>query len=468
MKITRLWLLSTVAFVSSCTVGPDYKRPQFFPDTDIAYSLQLSGKEKQVNKEWYKDFNDVFLNTLIARGLQNSPDIKIAIEKLRQSRQSLRINSVQNLPTINADGNYNYAKNSIAEGIRGSTDYYQVGLDASWELDIWGGGRRLTESSLAMLRSASANLDNVKLSLTAEIADNYFKLRQAQEQLRIAKNTLTLQQDLKELVKDKYKAGLADSIALNQAEYLVQTTAMQIPELESTIESYQNSLSILLGQLPGQLQALLDNPVSNPVADKFMYDLSNLYDLPLSIVRNRPDIRIAEASLIAQNAKVGIAISQLFPNLSISGFLGWQAKHLSHLINSSTDMYSYAPAISLPIFHWGALVNNVELQKSLTAEQIELYKASILTAISEIKTSAENIKQEYRRNLATVEALKAQQQVADLTRIKYSQGLLEFSDVLTAEQNLLSAQKDYISANANIYLNLINFYKVIGGGYTSI
>ena len=465
MKMSRLWLLCSVAIISSCTVGPDYKRPQLFPDSDIAESLQLSGKENTINQEWYKEFNDVFLNTLIAQGLEYSPNIQVAIEKLRQARQNLRINAVQNLPIIDADGSYNYSNNSINYGIPVSTDYYQVGLDASWELDIWGGGRRLTESSLAMLKSASANLDNVRLSLTAEIAGNYFKLRQAQEQLRIAEKNLNLQSDIYKLVKDKYDVGLSDDITLNQSLYLLQTTQAGIPELKSEIENYQNSLAILVGRLPGQLQSLLSDPKSNPVAHKFEYDLSSLYDLPLDVIRNRPDVRIAEAELISQNAKIGQAISKLFPNISISGFLGWQAKNLSSLISSDTDVYNYSPAISLPLFDWGALTNNVELQKSLTKEQLYLYKNSLLAATSEIRTSISNINQEYERNSATKQALEAQEQVSELTLLKYKQGLVEFSEVLTAEQNLLSAQKDNIISNSNIYQDLISFYKMIGGGY---
>ena len=240
----KFLLLSTIVLLSSCTLGPNYKRPQFFSDKDIAASLHLSDTAKAIDVEWYKQFNDPFLNTLIARGLQNNPDIGVAIEKLRQSRQTLRINAVENLPQININGSYNYAKDNINYGLPISSDYYQLGFDASWELDIWGGGRRLTEASLAMLRAASANFDNVRLSLTSEIANNYYLLRQAQEQLRIAEQTKTLQHDLYQLVKDKYNVGLADDIALNQAKYLLQNTIMSIPSIKSSVISYQNALSV--------------------------------------------------------------------------------------------------------------------------------------------------------------------------------------------------------------------------------
>ena len=465
MSTSKFILLASVAFISSCSVGPDYKRPQFFGADAISESLNLSGKKQNIAKDWYQQFNDPFLNTLIARGLENSPTVGVAIEKLRQARQSLRINAVQNLPTLDADGSYNYSKEAINYGIPVSSDYYQLGIDASWEIDIWGGGRRLTESSLALVRAAGASLDNVRLSLTAEIATNYINLRQTQEQLRIAKKNLELQQSIYELVNEKYKVGLTDDISLNQASYIVKNTEMQIPELEASVTAYQNALAILIGQLPGQLDAMLQNPEQNLVAKPYKFDLQQLYDLPINVVRERPDVREVEEQLIAQNAKIGQAIAKLFPNVSIRGFLGYQSQKLSNLISHKHDMYSYSPAISLPLFHWGALVNNVELEKSATAEQMQLYKSSLLTAVGDIRNATTALSKEAERNISAAAAKKAQLQVANLTLEKYKQGLIEFSDVLTSQQNLLSAQTSYVESNATIYKSIISFYKSVGGGY---
>ena len=467
MSKNKFILLASVAFISSCSVGPDYKRPQFFGSDAISESLNLSGQTQNINKTWYQQFNDPFLNTLIARGLENSPTLGVAIEKLRQARQSLRINAVQNLPTLDAGGSYNYSKDSMNYGVPVSSDYYQLGLDASWEIDIWGGGRRLTESSLALVRAAGASLDNVRLTLTAEIATNYINLRQAQEQLRIAKQNLELQQSIYDLVNDKYKVGLTDDISLNQASYIVKNTEMQIPEIESSVAAYQNALAILIGQLPGQLDIMLQNPEQNLVANPIEFDLQQLYNLPVSVVRERPDVRAAEEQLIAQNAKIGQAVAKLFPNVSISGFLGYQSQKLSNLISHKQDIYSYSPAISLPLFHWGALVNNVELEKSVTAEQMQLYKSSLLTAVGDIRNATTSLSKETERNISAAAAEAAQQQVADLTLEKYKQGLIEFSDVLTSQQNLLSAQTSHIESNSAIYKDIISFYKSVGGGYAT-
>ena len=458
-------LLGSVLWIASCSVGPDYKRPSFFPQEDVAASLHLNKTAAEIKTDWYRQFNDPLLNSLVSRGLVYSPTVAAATEKLRQARQSLRINAVQNLPTIDADGSYHYVKDSINYGLPVSTDYYQLGLDAGWELDIWGGGRRLTESSLALVRAAGAGLDNVRLTLTAEIAADYINLRQAQEQLRIARENLKLQQSIFELVRDKYNAGLADDIALNQAKYIVDTTRQQIPVFETEVEAYQNALAILTGRLPGMLNAELENPEHNLVSRPFDYDLQRLYNLPVSVIRNRPDVREAENQLIAQNAKIGQAIAEMFPSVSLSGFIGYQSKNLSNLVSSNSYTYSYSPAVSLPLFHWGALYNNVELQKSMTAEQLQLYKSSLLTAAGEIRNAMVSLEKEYKRNQSAAHAENSQKEVAGLTLSKYRQGLVEFNDVLSSQQNLLDSQNARISSNAAIYKDIIAFYKAVGGGY---
>ncbi|MGN0914121.1 MAG: TolC family protein, partial [Alphaproteobacteria bacterium] len=220
------------ALLASCSVGPDYRQPQFFGNDEIAKSLGLNGQNsRQITKDWYRRFNDEALNVLIDNALENSPDVQIAVQKLRQARANLKINAVSYLPSLNADGGYHYSKSSKNIGAAINTDYYQAGLDASWEIDIWGAGRRQTEEYQALYRAAGANLDNVRISLAAETANNYINLRMAQEQLEIANKNLRLQQDIFETVKEKHAAGLADDIALNQSQYAVENTKTIIPAL---------------------------------------------------------------------------------------------------------------------------------------------------------------------------------------------------------------------------------------------
>lgn len=452
--------------LTSCSVGPDYRRPHFYTDEQLQKSLNIKPTTGKISLYWYRDFNDTVLNGLIEDGLRQSTDVKIAIEKMRQARQNLRINKVKYLPTLDAAGSYYYLKDSRAyTGEPLSTDYYQLGLDAVWEIDIWGGGRRLTEQSKALFAATSAGLQNVQLALTAEIASTYVRLRQAQEQLYIARKNEAIQSSLYDLVKQKHDAGLADDITYNQARYLLTTTRETIPQLEAEVNTLQNSLATLTSRLPGEINDRLSYAKDNLVKEPLRYDTSRLYTLPVGVIRNRPDIRVLEYELMAQNAAVGRAIADLFPDVSLSAFWGYQSKNLSSLIGGGSNTYNYSPAIRLPIFHWGALVNNVELQKSLTRESALQYKQGILNASAEIKNAADNVEKEYQRNREAKKALDSQQEVADLTNMKYKNGLIDFSEVLTAQQDLLNAQNSHIESNANVYAYIISFYKAVGGGY---
>ncbi len=451
--------------LSACTVGPDYQEPAVFENAQIAQALKLTGRDLSISEQWYRQFNDDCLNTLIAASLNNSPTIKSGIEKLRQARTIAAINRVEYLPMLNADAQYNYSKASKNIGLSADTNYFQIGLDASWEVDIWGAGRRKSEQSLAEFEQAFFNLRNIKVMLTAEVANNYFLLKTAQEQLRIAKNNLKLQQDIFQTVQEKYTSGLTDSADYNQARYAVETTKALIPTLEYQIEAYKNALAVLAGVLPDNLPANILDIGRNPVNKAYQYDTANLYNLPADIIRTRPDVRAAERALTAQNAAIGQAVAELYPNFSISGLLGFQSSAGSKLFNSESKAYGYTPAVTLPLFNWEKLQNNVRLQKEIKAETFETYRQTVLQAVEELKNAMTAVQTEYNRNRAQRNAVYNMQQVLISMRDKYENGLIEFSDLLKTEQDLLEAQTTLASSNGAIYQNIIAFYKATGGGY---
>lgn len=459
-------ILFSLLAAASCTVGPDYERPQFFDERRLAAALEVNpGQELPVSVRWYEQFGDDMLNDLVRQALADSPNLQIALQKLKQARYTLLINEAEFLPQLNADGGYNYDYLANGKNLpRTVEDYYKAGLDASWEIDIWGGGRRLNEESRALMRAAADNLANVQLTMTAEIANDYIGLRTVQEQLRITKENLRLQQDIYRTVKEKYDNGLADESALNQAEYAVQMTKAQLPALEQQEESYKNALAVLLGQLPGTLNGLTPKK-NNIVRRPFVFRVENLYNYPVSVVRNRPDVRMAENNLIAKNAAIGQAVADLFPNVSISGVLGWQAKHFSSLGSSSAAAYGFSPAVTLPLFNFGQLVNQVKLSREIKEEYVYLYENTLLTAVEETKNAAVSVRKEYERYRALSRSVRNMQQVLSSMRDKYKEGLIEFSDLLTSEQNLLAAQNNLAESSGSIYLNIISFYKAVGGGY---
>lgn len=458
-------ILLGVFLLASCSVGPDYTRTEFYNDADLSRSLGLEkNADNKVTKDWYKKFDDKKLNQLVTKALTDNITSKVAVEKLRQARQSLKINEVKYFPTLDIDGSYH--QNQVSKNIGASfdNDYYQAGIDASWEIDIWGGGRRLSEGYAALLKAATANVGNVRLSITAEVVNTYISLRTTQEQLRIAEKNLKLSQKIFQTVKEKYKAGLADTLEYSQAKYMLENAKMQIPDIKYQQEAYKNAMAILLGELPNKIDLSVGRG-GNLVSKKPSLKLAELYTLPVSVVRNRPDVRISEQMLISKNANIGYAMSELYPNISISGFLGYQAKNFSNLISSGSSVYSLSPAISMPMLHWGAIVNNVKLQKYVAKEYLYDYQQSLQNAASEIKNSIEGLAQEQAKNTYSHKALKAQEAVFSLSLQKYESGLINFAELLQAEQNLLEMQNIMLHSNGAIYQKISSFYKAVGGGY---
>ena len=460
MKMRNFCLLLFSAVLFSCTLGPDYKRPETFSDAQIKKSLNLKDESLSSSHNWYKDFNDEVLNTLVEKAVENNKDVQIAISRLKQSRNALKINSTNYLPQLDASGKYEFSKVGKNAGVPLEYNYFQTDFDVSWELDIWGAGRRQTEEYKALSDTAAANLENVKISVVAEVVSDYYNLRTAEEQLRIAKENLNLQQKIFDIVEQKYQNGLADELSYKQAGYIVEQTKASIPDFQSQITTYKNALSVLVSSLPDENIANLQG--ENPVAKRFMFDLNKLYQFPVSTLRLRPDIMAAEYNLIAKNAAIGQAVAELYPSVNISALAGYQSFSGHKLFSSDSSAYGYTPALQLPIFHWNALRNNIKLQKNIYKEYLYIYEQAVINAASEISNSVSKLKNEYARNNSLRLSFLRIKDVLNLTMEKYDNGLIEFSDVLAQEHNLLKAHQDLIGSNGALYTNIAAFYKAIG------
>ena len=243
-------LLLGLATLCGCTLGPDYKRPDTVSDAQINAVLNIGNENVKIDRQWHKSFGDTRLNDLIDLALLDNPDVNAAIEKLKQARIALDIQGVQYYPTFDLAGGYTKLKPSRNVFGAARESYYQTGLDASWELDLWGAGRRLTENAKAMANAAAANLDDVRVSLKAEVINNYISLRQAQEQLHLLNRTLKLQNRIAALSADKARSGLISRADLTRARYAVDSIKAQIPSVKTAIALYKNNLTLLTGKLP--------------------------------------------------------------------------------------------------------------------------------------------------------------------------------------------------------------------------
>ena len=460
--MNKTFLFLGLATLCGCTVGPDYKRPNSVSDEQINASLNIKDTDVTINKEWYKSFGDERLNKLIDLALIDNPDANAAIEKLKQARLALEIQGVQYYPTFDVSGGYTKLKPS--KNLLGSEkeNYYRIGLDASWELDIWGGGRRLTESEKAMANVAAENLKNVLISLKAEVANNYISLRQAQEQLKLLKRTLKLQNKIVQISSNKEKSGLITKTDLIRAQYAADGIKSKIPSIKTSINVYKNNLTLLTGKLPEQLNDLLNDTSQNIIRDTYVYSPEALNQIPLNALRSRPDVSAAEQNLIAQNALIGKAVSDLFPSVSLTAFFGFQSDHFNRLLKRNSSMFSLSPAINMPLFHWGALFKQIDLQKSKTKEAAFAYQKAVLNAAADIKNAINAVSQNAILNKTNELALNKMKNISGLTLTQYDSGLLPLNDTLSVLQDVLQAKTDLIQSKGSFYQSVVGFYKSIG------
>lgn len=450
--------ISALIICVSCTVGPDYEKPQIFSVSEIKHELRLKENGK-LPDNWYKNLQDDYLQQLIEIGLRNNSDILTAETKLRQARLIAKVNQTDFLPLVNLDGGYNYQKGSKENEYSQDADYYSAGFDASWELDIWGKGRRQSEADEADIKASAYSLENIKTIIAAEIASTYIYLQQSQENLRLTRKNAELQQQTADIIKKEYQAGLGDAADYNQSQYLLQTTLAKIPQYENSVETYKNALSTLTGLLPSQIILPEKTNMLNIVSADF---LNNMRKLPIDVIRLRPDVAAAEQNLKAQNALIGKAVAELYPDVSIGGTFGYSAQKERDLFSSAAETYGYSPNIKLPLLDWNKLQNNIEIRKQDKIAALAAYKQNVLNAVSELKNAFSACETSVRAYKNKSNALNNMQKVNELMLKRYKNGLIKFSEVLSSQQDLLNAQEELISARAQTALSLIAYYKASG------
>ena len=461
----KLLVVFSLFWLTACRVGKEVEIPDFISEKDVQQTLNLSKQNDTSQKTLESVFHDKDLNTLLTLASTNNLDVKQGIERLQQSRYAFLINSSQTLPMLNADGSYDFAKTNNSHDITLKANTFKVGFDASWELDIWGKGYYVSEQYFEQMKNAQYSLFNLHVSLFAEVAQNYFNLLKSLELLKITEQNLKIQKDILQMVQDKYNAGIADDLALNQAEFSVRQTESLLPSFELQIENYKNALAILLNVLPQNLPISFKNKEKSIVSQPFKYSVKRLYNIPLTVLRTRPDIMMAETAFYTKNAALNEAIASLYPSVSLSAAFAYLGSSGKSLFQTDNQYYSYSIGLTQPIWHWKQLINNVELQKHIKNEYLYKYNEVLLTALIEIKNAIYNVDKAYQTNTRLRQAETKMKNILTFTLEKYQNGLVDFTDVASAEQNFLSAQNNVITSNTDILLALTSFYKAIGGEY---
>ena len=461
MKGMRFFFPFIVLSLSSCvTVGPNYKSPTMnMPDkwhTDLSENLK-PGTDKSALVNWWKSFNDPLLNDLIKRAVANNLTVKQALTSLKESRLRRGISKADLYPSVSSSASATRSRSSDR-----SSDSYQIGVDSSWEIDLFGGIKRSIEASDADVESAKESLNDAIVSLTAEVALNYVQLRSYQAQLAVTLSNLKTQQETNEIVTWRYKAGLVTELDLKKSEYTLEQTRSQIPDLQSRIDQDQNGIAVLLGVNPGVLKDELSPVKPVPVLTNEIKT-----GIPADLLRQRPDLRKAERDLAAQTARIGVAVSDLYPKITLSGSISVSSSSTGSLFNSDSLSRSIGPSISWPVFRAGAIKQNVEVQSTIAERLLVQYKALVLSAVEDVENALSSCMYEEMKRDSLKKAADAAGRALDLSRMQYSSGLVDFQTLLEAQRTLLSLQDQVTQNEAQITINYINLYKALGGGWSS-
>jgi NodT family efflux transporter outer membrane factor (OMF) lipoprotein len=460
-------LISALFMLSGCTtVGQNYSPPEM--KTPVAWQKQQMGvsAEKQTTREslskWWTTFNDPVLSGLMDKAAAENLDLKQACSRVKQARIQRGITDADRFPSVNATGSVGRTYRKDLKGDFTGTNRFSVGLDASWEPDLFGGIKRTLEAADAELQGTEESYRGVLVSLFAEVAVNYVQMRTFQSQLLVVETNLKSQEETYNITRWRYQAGLTTELDVERAGSNLEGTRSGIPTLKSSIEQTRNTIAALLGSQPGSLDEELDTYKPVPVAPDEI-----AVGIPADLLRRRPDLRKAERDLAAQTARIGISQARLYPAINLSGTIGLDALSLGNLISTDSLSTGASSLISWPVYKAGAIMKDVELQQEIQDQTLLAYKSTLLTALKDVENALVAYSYDRTKRESLIKQAEFAAQAAETSRVQYSSGLIDFQSVLDAERTLLTSQDQVAQSDAQVILDIVGLYKALGGGWDS-
>jgi outer membrane protein, multidrug efflux system len=460
-------------------VGPNYHPPKAtVPD---AYHQQAGAGGTNTDAtvgNWWATLNDPELTALIDRAVRANLDLKIASSRILEARAARRVTRADLLPTVASTNTVQRVRGGLTAGLfnvnkgssRGSSlltpfesSVYQLGFDASWEIDFFGGRRRALEAATADVAAIAEARRDTHVSLLAEVARNYSELRGFQRRLDITNQNIKLQQDSLELTRVRADAGLGTQLDVERQAAQLDSTHALVPSLEAAEIQTIHRLGVLLGEEPGTLLNELTRTKPLPTVPPAVP-----VGLPADLLKRRPDIREAEARVAAETARVGVARADLFPKILLNGAAGRQATEPSGLTLGAGNFFSFGPAITLPIFTGGRIRGNIEAQKQRLEQALTQYQSAVLRSLEETENSLVAYGHEKARQERLVAAVEASRQATMLANELYTRGLSDFLSVLDAQRQQLAAEDELAQSDTAVVTNLVALYKALGGGWEAV
>ncbi len=457
--MTRLKFLIAVVVVlvvSACKVGPNYKRPAVaVPDQYRgAPTLQASG-EQFGDMKWWTVFQDEALQGLVKEALTNNYDLQIAATRIQQARARLGITRADQFPSVNAGGSVINERNTAYPG---APTFDTIGIQMSFILDFWGQYRRATEAARANLLATEYAQNVVRTTLVSDVATNYFLLRTLDAQLAYAKETVAADREILKLNTARFKGGEASQMDVYQAEVLVQAAEAQAIDLERAIQQTENNLSILLGRNPGPITRGLDITAQPHIPEIPA-------GLPSALLQRRPDVNVAEQTLVAANANVGVAKAAFFPQISLTGSFGAQSTALSSFLEGPATFWAAGGQITQPIFQGGRIKPNYRLAWAQRDEAELSYKKTVNRAFGDVSNTLVGYSQARQFRMKIEEQTKNYSEAAHLANVRFQGGVTSFLEVQYNQQQYFNSQLQLSQAWFTEVQTYVALYQALGGGW---
>ncbi len=486
MKARTFPLLAlAAASLAGCTgVGPDFVPPVAalpsvsFLEAGPGVSGRVAGATTSApsDVQWWRGFHDPILSGLEARVAEQNLDVRTATLRLAQSRAQRSVTAAAELPTLNGTGQYQREKLSqngivslVPASVLGPTgtsafatpiSIYTVGFDASWEIDVWGRVRRQIEAADANLDASAEQRRDVLVSSLAEVARNYMQLRGTQALIRIARDNIVVEKEILGVAKVRQDKGLTTGLDTESAAAQVASVEAQLPQLEQQEIQYINAIGLLLDEPPlalsGQLTRAKGVPANLPRVP---------IGLPSELARRRPDIRMAEAQLHSTTADIGVAVADFYPSVRFNGTPTLQALDAKNLFKGSSLNYVLGPSVTLPIFEGGRLKSSLVLREHQQQEAAVAYHKTVLQAWHDVVNAMTAYRTEQDRRAKLREQVDHARAALVLARSRYSDGVADFTTLLTNAQTVLSGEQQFAQSTANVSIDLVALYKALGGGW---
>ncbi|HXB75372.1 MAG TPA: efflux transporter outer membrane subunit [Candidatus Acidoferrales bacterium] len=479
---TRTILTVSVLALAGCTVGPNYRRPQLALPGDFRGappSVPAAAPPTPPNAaapdpaasladtKWQDLFADPTLNQMVSTALANNFDLRIAAERVEQARQQLGITRANQYPFVDAQAGFTAARSSsigasgalVPAGTKLSDSYTSLGAALSWELDVWGRLRRLTEAARARYLASQEGRRDVAVSLVSDVMDGYFQLLEQDLELEISRKTQGIAKDSLNLVELRRQRGAASGLDVRQAEQLLYTASAQSAATERAIAQSEDLLSLLQGAAPavqarGRKLEEIPIPAQMPAGP------------PSVLLERRPDIREAEQSLVAANAEIGAARALYFPQLSLSAFAGGQSRSLLELVSAPARVYSVAPSALQSIFHAGQIRSQVRFSEAQQRELLIAYQRSIYTALREVSDALIGFDRLREQRSQEEQLVRTLEDTVRLSELRYKGGLDSYLQVLDAQRNLFNGQLTLAQLRLQERVSVVQLYRALGGGWS--